>query len=264
MEKLKLENLTLTYVDGNGSYTPFEKVNLSVAEGEFVCIIGPSGCGKSSLLSVIEGLNKAASGSVYIDGNKITGPGNDRGVVFQHYSLFPWMDAVSNVVFAMKQSGVKGKKKELKKRALYYLEKVGLADAAEKYPSQLSGGMQQRVAIARVMAGNADLFLMDEPFGAIDPANRRELQQLIVKLAKEEHKTVLFVTHDIEEAIILADRIVFMADKDIQSDISVDIARPRTRENLIGNKDYLKINQNVMNLFYKNIAGKIGNEEVVI
>ena len=174
------------------------------------------------------------------------------------------MDAVSNVVFAMKQSGVKGKKKELKKRALYYLEKVGLADAAEKYPSQLSGGMQQGVAIARVMAGNADLFLMDEPFGAIDPANRRELQQLIVKLAKEEHKTVLFVTHDIEEAIILADRIVFMADKDIQSDIAVDIARPRTRENLIGNKDYLKINQSVMNLFYKNIAGKIGKEEVVI
>lgn len=264
MEKIKLENLTLTYTDAAGAYTPFENLNLSVNEGEFVCIIGPSGCGKSSLLSVIEGLNKASSGATYIDGKKIEGPGTDRGVVFQHYSLFPWMSATENVVFAMKQSKCKGTKKELIERAKHYLDKVGLADAKDKFPSQLSGGMQQRVAIARVMASNATLFLMDEPFGAIDPQNRRELQILISKLAKEENKTVLFVTHDLEEAILLADRIVFLGNKDIQADINVELERPRTRESLMGNDRYIELHNRLMQLFYSNIADRIGKDEVVI
>ncbi len=264
MEKIKLENLTLTYTDSGESYTPFEGVNLSVEEGEFVCIIGPSGCGKSSLLSVIEGLNKASNGTAFIDGKKIEGPGNDRGVVFQHYSLFPWMDATRNIVFAMKQSKYLGNRKELLQRAEFYLNRVGLSDAKNKYPAQLSGGMQQRVAIARVMAANSNIFLMDEPFGAIDPKNRKELQELIARLAKEEKKTVLFVTHDIEEAILLADRIIFMGDKNIQADVKVNIERPRTKESLIGNKEYLELHNQLMKLFYQNVADKIGSEEVVI
>lgn len=263
MEKIKLENLTLTYKDSNSCFTPFEKVNLTIEKGEFVCIIGPSGCGKSSLLSVIEGLNKATDGAVYIDGKKIEGPGTDRGVVFQHYSLFPWMDAAKNVVFAMKQSKCKGSKKELTKIAEYYLDKVGLADAVNKYPSQLSGGMQQRVAIARVMASNADIFLMDEPFGAIDPKNRKELQELISKLSKEEQKTVVFVTHDIEEAVLLADRIIFMSDKGVKADIKVDFPYPRTKEALVGNQNFLTLHNKLMRLFYLNMAEHIGDEVTI-
>ena len=264
MEKIKLENLTLTYVDAKSSYTAFENINLSINEGEFVCVIGPSGCGKSSLLSILEGLNKASSGSAYIDGKKIEGPGTDRGVVFQHYSLFPWLTATANVVFAMKQSKCKGTKKELMEKAQEYLSKVGLAEALDKYPSQLSGGMQQRVAMARVLASNASILLMDEPLGAIDPQNRRELQILISKLAKEENKTVIFVTHDLEEAILLGDRIVFMANKNIQADISVGIPKPRTRESLMGNQKYIDLHNNLMQLFYNNIADKVGKDEVVI
>lgn len=263
MEKIKLENLTLTYKDANGSYTPFENINLSINESEFVCIIGPSGCGKSSLLSVIEGLNKESGGAAYIDGKKIEGPGIDRGVVFQHYSLFPWMNATKNIVFAMKQSKCKGTRKELLKIAEKYLEKVGLGDAKDKFPAQLSGGMQQRVAIARVMASNASIFLMDEPFGAIDPKNRKELQELISKLSKEEKKTVVFVTHDIEEAILLADRIIFMSDKTIKADIKVDFHYPRKKEALIGDKKYLPLHNELMKLFYENIAQKIGDEVTI-
>jgi NitT/TauT family transport system ATP-binding protein len=216
MAKIQIQNLTLTYQSPGKSYTALENLNLTVNEGEFVCIIGPSGCGKSSLLSVIEGLNKATSGKVLIDGKEITGPGKDRGIVFQHYSLFPWLTTVGNVVFAMKQNKIKGSKKELEETAKHYLTKVGLADAFEKYPAELSGGMQQRVAIARVLAANSSIFLMDEPFGAIDPKNRQELQELLGVLTREESKTVLFVTHDIDEAILLADRIIFIDKHSIQ------------------------------------------------
>lgn len=264
MDKIRLENLTLIYEDEKGGFAPFEKVNLSVKEGEFVCMIGPSGCGKSSLLSVIEGLNKASSGAVYIDEKKIEGPGTERGVVFQHYSLFPWMDATRNITFAMKQSKYKGTRKEMLERAEYYLDKVGLSDAKKKYPSQLSGGMQQRVAIARLMASNADIFLMDEPFGAVDPKNRSVLQEMISRLSKEEKKTVLFVTHDIEEAILLSDRILFLGDKDIQADIEVELERPRTKEKLIGSQEFVQLHKQLMNLFYKSVAEKIGMEKVMI
>lgn len=264
MDRIEIKNLTLTYRDANDSYVALENINLSVKEGEFVCIIGPSGCGKSSLLSVIEGLNKPSAGAVYIDGKEIKGPGSDRGVVFQHYSLFPWLTAVGNIVFAMKQNKIKGSRKELEAIAKEYLVKVGLEDAFDKYPTQLSGGMQQRVAIARVLAANAEIFLMDEPFGAIDPKNRQELQELVGSLAREVKKTVLFVTHDIEEAILLADRIIYIDDKRIQADISVDMPKPRTKATLIGNERYVELNNRLMSLFYKRVVTQIGGDEVVL
>jgi ABC-type nitrate/sulfonate/bicarbonate transport system, ATPase component len=260
MDKIQIENLTLTYKDADKSFTALENLNLSVKEGEFVCIIGPSGCGKSSLLSVVEGLNKATAGKVLIDGKEVTGPGNERGIVFQHYSLFPWLTTVGNVVFAMKQSKVKGKTKELEERAKIYLTKVGLGDSFEKYPAELSGGMQQRVAIARVLAANASIFLMDEPFGAIDPKNRQELQELVAHLAREENKTVLFVTHDIEEAILLADRIVFIDKHTIQEDVPVGIEKPRTKASLIDNEEYRTLSNHLMRLFYRNVSENIGDE----
>lgn len=260
MDKIQIENLTLTYKDSDKSYTALDGVNLSVKEGEFVCIIGPSGCGKSSLLSVVEGLNKATGGRILIDGKEISGPGNDRGIVFQHYSLFPWLTTVGNVVFAMKQNKIKGKKKELEERAKHYLSKVGLSEAFEKYPAELSGGMQQRVAIARVLAANAQIFLMDEPFGAIDPKNRQELQELVGALAREEKKTVLFVTHDIEEAILLADRIIFIDKHNIQANIQVGIKKPITKAELIDNERFRALNTQLMSLFYKGVAENIGDE----
>ena len=260
MSKIQIENLTLTYKDATKSYTALENLNLSVKEGEFVCIIGPSGCGKSSLLSVLEGLNKATAGKVLIDGKEITGPGKERGIVFQHYSLFPWLTTVGNVVFAMKQNKVKGKKSELEERAKHYLSKVGLADAFEKYPAELSGGMQQRVAIARILAANNSIFLMDEPFGAIDPKNRQELQELVGRLAREEKKTVLFVTHDIDEAILLADRIIFIDRHNIQADIEVGIKKPVTKAELIDNERFRELNSHLMKLFYQGVAEKIADE----
>lgn len=264
MDKIEIRDLTLEYKGVNNRYVALENLNLSVKEGEFVCIIGPSGCGKSSLLSVIEGLNKPSSGKVYIDGKEIRGPGTDRGVVFQHYSLFPWLTTVGNIVFAMKQNKCKGSGKKLAAVAREHLVKVGLDGAFDKYPAQLSGGMQQRVAIAKVLAANAQIFLMDEPFGAIDPKNRQELQELVGRLAKEEKKTVLFVTHDVEEAILLGDRIIYIDDKKIQTDIAVDIEKPRTKALLVGDKKYIGLYNNLMGLFYKNVATQIGGEEVVI
>ena len=260
MAKIQIQNLTLTYQSPGKSYTALENLNRTVNEGEFVCIIGPSGCGKSSLLSVIEGLNKATSGKVLIDGKEVAGPGKDRGIVFQHYSLFPWLTTVGNVVFAMKQNKIKGSKKELEETAKHYLTKVGLADAFEKYPAELSGGMQQRVAIARVLAANSSIFLMDEPFGAIDPKNRQELQELLGVLTREESKTVLFVTHDIDEAILLADRIIFIDKHSIQADIEVGIKKPITKAELIDNEQFRTLNSHLMSLFYRGVAENIGHE----
>lgn len=264
MEKIRIENMTMTYQDRHSSYVALENINLSVNTGEFVCIVGSSGCGKSTLLSVIEGLNKPTDGKLYIDDKEITGPGIDRGVVFQHYSLFPWLTAKGNITFAMKQAKLKHDKKTADYIAEQYLEKVGLTEAADKYPAQLSGGMQQRVAIARALAMNADILLMDEPFGAIDPKTRRELQSLVSTLATEEQKTVIFVTHDIDEAILLADRIIFMGPKHIYDDIAVDLPKPRTKETLFNNPTYRALSGRLLGMFYKDIAENIGGEEVVI
>ena len=264
MDKIEIKDLTLEYRENNNSYVALDDISLTIKEGEFVCVIGPSGCGKTSLLSAVEGLNKPAKGSISIDGKEITGPGTDRGVVFQHYSLFPWLTALGNVVFTMKQYKCKGSKKELEKVAKDYLTKVGLAESIDKYPAQLSGGMQQRVAIARVLAANAQIFLMDEPFGAIDPKNRQELQELVAALAREEKKTVIFVTHDIDEAILLSDRIIYIDNKKISADIPVDMAKPRTKAALVGNEQYLRLSNQLMSLFYKRMAEQIGGDEVII
>ena len=260
MDKIQIENLTLTYESPGKKFTALENLNLSVKEGEFVCIIGPSGCGKSTLLSVIEGLKEATSGRVLIDSKEVKGPASDRGIVFQHYSLFPWLTTVGNVVFAMKQNKIKGNKKQLEERAKHYLTKVGLEDSFDKYPAELSGGMQQRVAIARILAANASLFLMDEPFGTIDPKNRQELQELVSALVREEKKTVLFVTHDIEEAILLADRIIFINNHNIQADINVGIQKPITKAQLIDNERFRQLNTELMSLFYKGVAENIADE----
>lgn len=252
---IEIKNLSLTYESENSSYEALKNINLEIKRGEFICIIGQSGCGKSTLLSVLEGLNKATSGEVRINGKKIDSPGVERAVVFQNYSLFPWMTAEENVSFAVYETAKKRRKKISRKEAdeiaLDFLHKVELTRFEDKLPGELSGGMQQRVAIARAMALDPEILLMDEPFGALDAKIRENLQALLLKLWREDgqKKTVVFVTHDLNEAILLADRIVFMMPLRIHSVIDVNIPRPRAREGVYESPEYKKLSEKLNHLF---------------
>lgn len=270
MSKIEIQNLSVDYTEKNKRFTALKDVSFSVAAGEFVSVIGSSGCGKSTLLSVLEGINSPTEGTILIDGKPINGTGSDRGVVFQHYSLFPWMTARKNVAFGVKQVKKKLSQSERLKIADKFLDKVGLENFKNKYPSQLSGGMQQRVAIARALAMDTDILLMDEPFGAIDAKNRTILQELLLKLWEgdgiQEKKTVVFVTHDIDEAILLSDRIVMMSTNPgrVNEEITVPFKRPRNRADLVQTKEYGAFRNELLSLFYSDIANKIGGSEVVL
>lgn len=261
MGKIVINNLNVTYKKNKEEYTALEDVKLEIKEGEFVCIVGPSGCGKSTLLSVLAGLRAPTKGEVLINGNKIEGTGKERAVVFQHYSLFPWQTAKENISFGLKQINKKDKK-ELDTIAEEYLKKVGLGDFVDKLPGELSGGMQQRVAIARALALDPEILLMDEPFGALDAKNRVSLQELLLKLwdSDEKKKTIVFVTHDIEEALLLSDRIIFMAPKEITKEIAVTFPRPRDKSTIFTNKEYNKLRSELISLFDEDIANKIDAE----
>ena len=251
---IKVENLSLTYETEKTSFQALKGVNLEIGRGEFVCLIGPSGCGKSTLLSALEGLLEPTGGRVLINGKEVHGAGPERAVVFQNYSLFPWMTARKNVAFAVTESkrGIKKiSRKDAYRTADEYLAKVGLSQYSNKQPGELSGGMQQRVAIARALACDPEILLMDEPFGAIDAKTREVLQNLLLKLwaEDEEKKTIVFVTHDLDEALFLADKIVFMVPKGIQSVIDVDIQRPRDKEKLLSDDRYRKLRSKLVRLF---------------
>lgn len=252
MEKISLNNVTLNYTDNGVSFNALDGLTFSVKEGEFVSLIGSSGCGKSTALSVLSGLRNPDSGTLIIDGQETVGTGKNRGVVFQHYSLFPWMTILKNVEYGIRQVFPDIPKKERIAEAKKYLDKVGLSNAVGKYPFQLSGGMQQRAAIARTLAMKPEILLMDEPFGAIDAKNRVILQDLLLEILEEsdEKKTVVFVTHDVDEAILLSDRILFMDKKKISKEIDVNFPRPRKREELIDKEGYRTLRKRVVNLFY--------------
>ena len=264
MSKIDIKNLTVEYSDKKHSFKALDNVSFSVEPGEFVSIIGSSGCGKSTLLSILEGINFPTDGKILIDGNPISGTGFDRGVVFQHYSLFPWMTARNNVAFGIKQAKKESKKDERLKIADKFLVKVGLEEFKGKYPKQLSGGMQQRVAIARALAMDTDILLMDEPFGAIDAKNRTILQELLLSLWEDSKKTVVFVTHDIDEAIFLSDKIIMMSTRPgrVYKEIRVPFKRPRNRSEMIGLKEYNDFRNKLISLFYCDIVDKIGGSEV--
>lgn len=249
MGKLELQNLYFTYPDAE--HPALYDINLSVEQGEFVCILGASGCGKSTLLAILEGLQAPSRGSFLIDGRLVSGPGPERGVVFQHYSLFPWMTARENVTFGIKQVKKGMKKSRLDELAMSYLNKVGLAGNENQLPAKLSGGMQQRVAIARALAMDADILLLDEPFGAVDTRNRRTLQKLVSKLHEEEKKTFIFVTHDVEEAVLLADRIVFMIPGRIYQTVEVNIPKPRDYEQIRNDAEFVRLRKMLIDLFYE-------------
>ena len=203
--ELLVQNLSKQF----GDKTVLEDINFSMQSGEFVTFVGSSGCGKSTLLRLIAGLDQPSSGRILVDGSPVEGPGPDRGMVFQKYSLYPWLNAADNVAFGMRLQGMTSA--DIRDRTAYFLEVVGLQDAATKLPRELSGGMQQRVAIARALATNPSVLLLDEPFGALDLQIRETMQDFLLKLWQRTGLTVLLITHDVEEALVLAQRVHVLA-----------------------------------------------------
>lgn len=263
MGKIQATNLTVTYKHNNEIFTALDNVNFTVEDGEFVCIVGHSGCGKSTLLRVLSGLMTPDSGDVTIDGKTVEGPGTDRTVVFQQYSLFPWLTAKKNIVFGLEQTFPGRHKTDLEKIADEYLVKVGMKDAANKYPFQLSGGMRQRVAIARALAMDSEILLLDEPFGALDTKARSSLQELLAELwqSGEKQKTIVFVTHDIDEAILLADRILFMKPGEIVGSVDVPFERPRIQHSMVNTENFCCLRKTLVDLFY--IYDRKNDEEIL-
>ncbi|WMW22093.1 ABC transporter ATP-binding protein [Methanolobus mangrovi] len=236
MGTVKVRNVSRKFIkDGDSSTLALDNVSLEVADKEFVCFIGPSGCGKTTLLRIISGLDKPDSGELYLDDKKIDSPGPDRGMVFQEYSLFPWKSVIDNIIFGPIMGGAK--KKDALEAAEKYLELVGLQQFRNSYPYELSGGMKQRVAIARALANEPSVLLMDEPFGALDAQTRNILQQELLEIWQKKHITILFVTHSVDEAVFLADKIVLMSARPgkIKEIIKVDLPRPRERTSLEAN-----------------------------
>lgn len=228
--KLKIDNVYKEYQGRNGKTVALNGVNLDIMENEFICVVGPSGCGKSTLLNIIAGLLEPTSGAVYLDGKQIEGTGVERGVVFQQYALFPWRTVKKNVMFGLEMK--KTPKAEAEKIALKYIEAVGLKGFENSYPKELSGGMKQRVAIARAYAANPEVLLLDEPFGALDAQTRVQLQTELLNTWEQEKKTCFFITHDVDEAIILAQRVIIMSARPgrIKRIVNIDIPYPRTQE----------------------------------
>lgn len=231
--KLSIQGVEKRYQTRNGEVLALKRVDFDIEENEFICVIGPSGCGKSTLLNIIAGLLEPTTGQVLVDGNPIQGTGTDRGVVFQQYALFPWLTVRKNVEFGLKLKGLD--KAECEAISDKYLKMVELEKFANSYPKELSGGMKQRVAIARAYAMNPSVLLMDEPFGALDAQTRTQLQTELLRTWEEEHKTCFFVTHDIEEAIVLATKVVIMSARPgrIKEVVDIDIPYPRDQETKI-------------------------------
>jgi NitT/TauT family transport system ATP-binding protein/sulfonate transport system ATP-binding protein len=225
--QLAIRGVTKRFAVGDDEIEALAPIDISIDTGQFVCLIGASGCGKSTLLRIVAGFEEPTTGSVSSEGKQITGPGSDRGMVFQDYALFPWMTVRQNIDFGPRQR--KLPRKQIDEIASDFIKLVGLERFADRYPAQLSGGMKQRVAIARVLANDANILLMDEPFGALDALTREQLQHELLQIWARTRVTVIFVTHSVEEAVLLADRVLVMSAGPgrIENDIKIDLPRPR-------------------------------------
>ena len=228
--KVKIDHVEKIYDGRKGRMVALNGVDLDIMENEFICVVGPSGCGKSTLLNIIAGLLEPTSGAVYVDGKKVEGTGTERGVVFQQYALFPWLTVLKNVMFGLKLKGMKDD--EAREVAMKYIKMVQLEDFVDAYPKELSGGMKQRVAIARAYAVQPEVLLMDEPFGALDAQTRTQLQSELIKTWQVEKKTCFFITHDVEEAVILATKVIIMSARPgrIKKIVDINLPYPRTQE----------------------------------
>jgi bicarbonate transport system ATP-binding protein len=254
---LRFEQLGKVYPTPAGPYPVLENINFEVNQGEFVCVIGHSGCGKSTLLNMVSGFATPTSGQVLLNGKPIEKPGPDRMVVFQGYALLPWMSAYDNVYLGI--DSVKPNLPEHEKReiAMEHLEMVGLTAAAEKKITQISGGMKQRVAIARALAIRPDVLILDEPFGALDAITKEELQEELLKIWNTQKCTVLMITHDIDEALFLADRLVMMTNgpaADIGEILTIDFPRPRSREDIMEDPRYYELRNSALDFLYNRFA----------
>ncbi|AVO53472.1 ABC transporter ATP-binding protein [Ectopseudomonas mendocina] len=248
--RLKVDDVSLRYQSPKGdTFTALDRVSFEVPDQQFAVIVGPSGCGKSSLLYLTAGLNEPTEGEIYVGGQKVDGPGADRGMVFQGYTLFPWLTVRQNIEFGLKRRKLPAS--EIRTIVEFYLNEVGLAKFAEHYPKQLSGGMMQRVAIARALANDPQILLMDEPFGALDSQTRLQMQQLLLQVWGNSKKTVVFVTHDIDEAILLADRIYVMGARPgrIKEILDVPIERPRTLD-VVMEPEFIRMKRHILGLLH--------------
>lgn len=226
--KLEVRGLSKSFTLQSGAMTVLEEINFQLFPREFVCLVGASGCGKSTLLNIVAGLTSPSAGSVLVDGHEVTGPGSDRGMVFQNYTLYPWLTVSQNIAFGLKLR--KMPKAEQRDRIDYYLSVVGLTPFAKSYPKQLSGGMKQRVAIARALANEPAVLLMDEPFGALDAQTKEQMQQFLLELWEQTHVTVLMITHDVEEAIFLSQRVYVMSVRPGRMKLEVPVGLPEHRD----------------------------------
>ncbi|MBD1865774.1 ATP-binding cassette domain-containing protein [Oculatella sp. FACHB-28] len=254
---LVIDNVSKAYPSPDGAYVVLDGINLTVYEGEFICLIGHSGCGKSTLLDMVSGFRKPTEGEVRLQTKRITEPGPDRMVVFQNYSLLPWMTAFENIYLGVKS--VFPDKPEAEKRAIVrdHLALVGLSDAADKKPKELSGGMKQRVCIARALALRPQVLILDEPFGALDPITREELQEELLKIWTDHRVTVLMITHDIDEALFLGDRLVMMTNgpaAQIGEILDIPFPRPRNRTRLMEDPHYYDLRNHALDFLYRRFA----------
>lgn len=254
---LVIEGVSKIYPTPTGPYTVLDGVDLTIHEGEFICLIGHSGCGKSTLLNMVAGFNKPTDGEVRLQTKRITQPGPDRMVVFQNYSLLPWMTAFENIYLGI--DSVWPEKPKAEKVAIVneHLELVGLSDATNKKPKELSGGMKQRVCIARALALRPQVLILDEPFGALDPITREELQEELLKIWSENQVTVLMITHDIDEALLLGDRLVMMTNGPaarIGEVMNIPFSRPRNRTRVMEDPEYYNLRNQALDFLYNRFA----------
>ena len=248
--EIEISGVTQEFEKKDGKFLALDTVNLNVEQNEFICVVGPSGCGKTTLLNIIAGLCKPTTGTVKVRGELVTGPSKGKGVVFQQYALYPWLTVEKNVEFGMRMKGVpKAERAEIAKK---YIDLVGLSKFAKAYPKELSGGMKQRVAIARAYATAPEVLLMDEPFGALDAQTRAQLQENLLKTWEQERKTCFFITHDVEEAVLLATKIIIMSagPGHITEIVPVTLPYPRTQQTKL-TSEFNELKNQIWNKVYR-------------
>jgi NitT/TauT family transport system ATP-binding protein len=248
MKSLELNRLQKTYFDpySGREVAAVRDISFTIKPGEFVAVVGPSGCGKTTVLNMIAGFLPHTGGDILLDGNPVQGPGPERGVVFQSFALFPWKTVLDNVGVGPKMRGLP--KAECDRIAREYLELAGLAHAAERYPNELSGGMQQRVGVVRALANNPEILLMDEPFASVDAQTRMTLQEELTRIWEERRPTILFITHDVGEAVFLADRVIVLSKGTVLKELAMDLPRPRQWDALMEDDRFKALSAEVLQL----------------
>jgi nitrate/nitrite transport system ATP-binding protein len=254
MSLLELKNVSVGYGKGSSRTEVLTNINMKVGDGEFLCLLGFSGSGKTTLINLIAGLLKPDKGDVLLNNQPISGPGPDRGIVFQNYSLLPWLTVYENVYLAIREVQPQWKKEDCFNQSMKYITMVGLKDAAYKHPSELSGGMRQRVSVARALAMNPEILLLDEPLSALDAITRGTLQGEIGRIWESEKKTVIMITNDVDEAILLADRIIPIhpgPNASLGPDFSVNLARPRNKIEMNHNTEFIHLRNEITKYLLK-------------